>query len=54
MTVGGAPTGRIELELYQDTVPKTTESFCALCSSEKGMGIEGKPLHLKGSSFHQG
>merc|ERR1711959_465840 len=40
-------------ELYQDTVPKTTENFRCLCTGEKGMGTKGKPLHFKGSIFHR-
>lgn len=49
--------GRIEMELFKDTVPKTAENFRALCTGEKGncttKGHENKPLHFKGSPFHR-
>ena len=53
MTIDGQPTDRIIMELYIDMVPRTAENFRALCTSEKGAGRFGKPLHYKGSSFHR-
>merc|ERR1712013_962673 len=53
MTIGGAPTGRIVMELRADVAPKTAENFRALCTGEKGTGRSGKPLHFKASSFHR-
>ena len=53
MTIDGQPTDRIIMELYIDMVPRTAENFQALCTSEKGAGHFGKPLHYKGSSFHR-
>jgi peptidylprolyl isomerase len=53
ITMGGKAAGRIVMELFADVVPKTAENFRALCTGEKGMGKQGKPLHFKGSKFHR-
>ena len=53
ISVGGVKIGKVLFELYNDIVPKTADNFRALCTGEKGMGKQGKPLHFKGSSFHR-
>ncbi|PIN20702.1 Cyclophilin type peptidyl-prolyl cis-trans isomerase [Handroanthus impetiginosus] len=53
ITIGGQPAGRIVMELFADTTPKTAENFRALCTGERGVGRCGKPLHYKGSTFHR-
>src|SRR6476620_11204126 len=51
ITIGDKPAGRIEMELFADTCPKTAENFRQLCVGAKNK--EGKTLHFKGSSFHR-
>ncbi len=53
IAIGGQPAGRVVMELFADACPKTAENFRALCTGEKGMGTQGKPLHYKGSTFHR-
>ncbi|KAG6550976.1 hypothetical protein Mapa_007591 [Marchantia paleacea] len=53
ITIGGSPVGRIIMELFADTTPKTAENFRCLCTGEKGIGKSGKPLHFKNSAFHR-
>ncbi|KAL3696754.1 hypothetical protein R1sor_010830 [Riccia sorocarpa] len=51
--IGGKLAGRMVIELYADTCPKTAENFRCLCTGEKGIGQSGKPLHYKESIFHR-
>ncbi|KAL5566898.1 hypothetical protein UlMin_030062 [Ulmus minor] len=51
--IGKMKAGRVVMELFADTTPKTAENFRALCTGERGIGTSGKPLHYKGSKFHR-
>lgn len=52
--IGKRLVGRLTIELFADTTPKTAENFRALCTGERGTSpTSGKMLHLKGSVFHR-
>ncbi|KAJ5153091.1 Peptidyl-prolyl cis-trans isomerase D [Penicillium canariense] len=51
--IGDQKAGRVVFELFNDVVPKTADNFRALCTGEKGLGTQGKPLTYKGSIFHR-
>ncbi|EWM25247.1 hypothetical protein Naga_100571g1 [Nannochloropsis gaditana] len=54
VTIGEEKAGRISMELFADTVPKTAENFRALCTGEKGQSqTTGALLSFKGSAFHR-
>ncbi len=51
ITIDGKAAGRVEMELFADTCPKTAENFLQLCVGTKSKA--GKALAYKGSSFHR-
>jgi len=51
ITIDGKAAGRIEMELFADTCPKTAENFLQLCVGTKNKA--GTALAFKGSSFHR-
>ncbi|SZF01902.1 unnamed protein product [Blumeria hordei] len=48
ITIGG----RIQFELFADTVPKTAENFRQFCTGESKNHV-GRPQGYKGSKFHR-
>ncbi len=53
ISIGGAPAGRIVVELFANIVPETAENFIRLCVGDKGNATTGEPLHYKGSCIHR-
>lgn len=45
--------GRVEFELFDDTVPVTARSFRELCRGTSAKSPDGKPLTYKGCVFHR-
>jgi peptidylprolyl isomerase len=51
ITIGDKAAGRVEMELFADTCPKTAENFLQLCVGTKNKA--GSAIGYKGSSFHR-
>ncbi|CAK5110896.1 unnamed protein product [Meloidogyne enterolobii] len=51
VAAGGAPIGRIVMELFADVCPKTAENFRQFCTGE--MRKDGVPVGYKNSQFHR-
>ena len=48
ISIGTVPVGRVVMQLFADSAPKTCENFRALCTGEMGIGkITGEPLHYQ-------
>jgi peptidyl-prolyl isomerase H (cyclophilin H) len=51
ISIGGQHAGRVKMELFADTTPRTAENFRQLCTGEFRKG--GKPVGYKGCAFHR-
>ncbi|TXG69990.1 hypothetical protein EZV62_004925 [Acer yangbiense] len=53
LNIGSHPVSRLVIELFADSTLITVENFRAICTSEKGISKNGKPLHYMGTTFHR-
>ncbi|KAL1712694.1 cyclophilin-like domain-containing protein [Schizophyllum commune] len=53
ISVNQHPIGRVIFELFNDTAPRTSENFRALCTGEKGLSHTEHPLYYKNSPLHR-
>ena len=52
LTLASEPLGRIKIELFASTVPRTAENFRQFCTGETKNHL-GRPQGYKGSRFHR-
>ena len=49
VTADGEDLGRVEIELFDDLVPRTTENFRQLCTGAPDFGYKGSKVNRKTS-----
>lgn len=51
INIGETPAGRLKMELFSDTAPKTAENFRQLCTGE--YRVNSRPQGYRNATFHR-